>query len=240
MPFLSEQIFIIGGCAPYHEETLTCAAAADNFNLAINYAIGGGPMWKAILAGTTALTIAGASLVYAQQTPPNQPGRDSAQRGPQLTPEDRAAFTDARIAALKAGLRLTPAQERNWPAVEAALRERAKLRDERFERFRKLREQTDPAQRRSNIVERLRERADTMATQGTTLKKLADAVDPLYKTLDDSQKQRLAILMREGGRPHFGRGGWRQMGPDPQMGPGPQGPGRTGPGPRQRRTENEL
>ncbi len=198
-------------------------------------------MWKAMLAGTTALTIVGASLVYAQQTPPNQPGSNIAQQRPRLTPEDRAAFTDARIAGLKAGLRLTPAQEKSWPAVEVALRERAKLRDERFEKFRKTREQTDPAQRRGNMIERLRERADTMSTQGTTLKKLADAVDPLYKSLDDSQKQRFAMLFREGGRHHFGRGGWRNMGPDqPQMGPGPQGPGRSAPGRRQRRTENEL
>jgi zinc resistance-associated protein len=197
-------------------------------------------MWKVMLAGTTALTIVGASLVYAQQTPPNQPGSNTAQQRPRLTPEDRAAFTDARIAGLKAGLRLTPAQERNWPAVEAALRERAKQRDERFEKFRKLREQTDPAQRQGNMIERLRERADTMATQGTTLKKLADAVDPLYKSLDDSQKQRFAMLFREGGRHHFGRGGWRNMGgPEQQMTPAPQRPDRR-PGPRQRRTENEL
>lgn len=198
-------------------------------------------MWKAMLAGTTALTIVGASLVYAQQSPPTQSGREIAQQRPRLTPEDRAAFTDARIAGLKAGLRLTPAQEKNWPAVEAALRERAKQRDERFERFRKLREQNDPAQRRGNMIENLRERADAMATQGTTLKKLADAVDPLYKSLDDSQKQRFAMLFREGGRHHhFGPGGWRNMGPDQQMGPGQQGPNRRAPGPRQRRTENEL
>ena len=37
--------------------------------------------------------------------------------------EDRAAFQDARVAALKAGLKLTPAQEKAWPAVEGALRD---------------------------------------------------------------------------------------------------------------------
>ena len=36
----------------------------------------------------------------------------------QLSAEQIAAFTDARIAALKAGLKLTPAQEKNWPALE--------------------------------------------------------------------------------------------------------------------------
>ena len=34
----------------------------------------------------------------------------------------------ARIAALKAGLRLTPAQEKNWSALETALRDVAKDR----------------------------------------------------------------------------------------------------------------
>jgi hypothetical protein len=196
-------------------------------------------MWKAMLAGTTALTIAGASLVYAQQTPPTRPGRDTAQQRPQLTPEDRAALTDARIAGLKAGLKLTPAQERNWPAVESALRERAKLRTERFEQFRKLREQGDASQRERNLVERMRTRADAMTTEAATLKRLAEAVDPLYKSLDDGQKQRFALLYRAGGeRRHFFRG--RDMGPDRDMGPGPQGPARQGPGPRQRRSENEL
>jgi hypothetical protein len=198
-------------------------------------------MWKAMLAGTTALTIAGASLVYAQQTPPTQPGRDTAQQRPRLTAEDRAALTDARIAGLKAGLRLTPAQEKNWPAVEGALRERDKLRTERFEQFRKLREQADASQRERNMVEGMRTRADAMTTEAATLKRLAEAVDPLYKSLDDAQKQRFAMLYRMGGERHrFGPGGWRQMGPDQQMGPGPQGPGRPGQRPRQRRTENEL
>ena len=36
----------------------------------------------------------------------------------QPSAEDISAFMDARIAALKAGLRLTPDQEKNWPAFE--------------------------------------------------------------------------------------------------------------------------
>jgi LTXXQ motif family protein len=210
----------------------------------INNAIGGIPMWKAMLAGTTALTIVGASLVYAQQTPPTQQGRDGGSRFSRLSPEDRAALTDARIAGLKAGLKLTAAQEKNWPAVEAALRDRAKLRAERFEQFRKTHEQrrADPSQR-GDILEQMRSRADNMATSAASMKKLADAIDPLYKSLDDGQKQRFALLYRargEGeGRHHFWFRG-RDGGPDQQMGPGPRGPGRQGPSPRQRRTENEL
>ena len=200
-------------------------------------------MWKAMLAGTTALTIAGASLVYAQQTPPTQQGRDGGSRFSQLSPEDRAALTDARIAGLKAGLKLTPAQEKNWPAVEAALRDRAKLRAERFERFQKIREQrrADPSQR-GDMLERMKTHADDMAVSAANLRKLTEAIDPLYKSLDDGQKQRFALLYRaggeHGGRHHFFRG-FQGPGPD-MMGPPQQSPGRQGPGPRQRRTENEL
>ena len=50
------------------------------------------------------------------------------------------------------------------------------------------------AQKPDDPVARLRERADNMATSAAALKKIADAADPLYKTLDDGQKRRLAIL----------------------------------------------
>src|SRR5262249_7023980 len=142
-------------------------------------------MWKLLLTGTTALTVIGASLVYAQQTTPTQPGRDDRQpRFSRLSPDDRAALLDARIAGLKAGLKLTPAQEKNWPAVEAALRERAKLRADRMDKFMKMREQrrANPDQR-ADMLDRLRTRADEMATSAASLKKLTDAIDPLYKTL---------------------------------------------------------
>ena len=61
-------------------------------------------------------------------------------------------------------------------------------------------------QKPDDPVARLRERADNMATSAAALKKIADAADPLYKTLDDGQKRRLAVLTHMERR--FG-GGWR-------------------------------
>ena len=58
---------------------------------------------------------------------------DSAQQHGRFTAEDRAAFLDARIAALKAGLELNADQEKNWPALESAMRDLAKERAARFE-----------------------------------------------------------------------------------------------------------
>ncbi|MFZ0841158.1 MAG: hypothetical protein WAM77_27145, partial [Xanthobacteraceae bacterium] len=80
-------------------------------------------MWKTLVAGATVLTIAGSTLASAQQQSPAEPPHHM-----QLTADDIAAFTDARLAALKTALKLTPAQEKNWPAVEQALRDNGKAR----------------------------------------------------------------------------------------------------------------
>ena len=152
-------------------------------------------MWKAIVAGTAALAIAGTSLVYAQQ----RGGRDGMMQGWQPNTEDMRAFGEARLAALKAGLTLTPEQEKNWPAFEQAARDMAKQRAERISAMRNRGSSEDP-------VERLRKRATALSDTGAALKKLADATDPLYKSLDENQKRRFAILNRLAG---MGRGGFR-------------------------------
>ena len=161
-------------------------------------------MKKFVLAGVAALAIAGSTVVYAQHRPWSHEHM-------RMSPEDRAAFTDARIAAVRAGLKLTPDQDKLWPPVEAAVRDFAKLRMDRANA--RMNAQQDAkngqndAQKPDDPVARLRQRADNMAATAAAMKKIADAADPLYKTLDDGQKRRLAILTHmEGGR--FG-GGWR-------------------------------
>ena len=158
-------------------------------------------MRKFAIAGIAALAIAGSTAVYAQH---NRPWFHH-QR---MNPEDRAAFTDARIAAVKAGLKLTADQEKLWPPVEAAVRDFAKLRIDRANaRMNAQRDDSRNTQQPDDPVARLRDRADTMATTAAAMKKIADAAEPLYKTLDDGQKRRLAILTHMEGR--FGGGGWR-------------------------------
>ncbi len=180
-------------------------------------------MLKVMLAGATALAIAGSTLVYAQQRPAGPDAAAQDQRGHhprwQMSAEDAQAFADARIAGLKAGLRLTPDQEKSWPAVEAAMRELSKDRIARMDERRKQREARADQPRDRDMVVSLRERADVMSKSAAGLARLADAAEPLYKTLDDGQKRRLAMLtrdMRPGG--HHWRGGHR--------GDGPRGPDR--------------
>jgi hypothetical protein len=160
-------------------------------------------MKKILLAGVAAVAIAGSTMVYAQH-------RQWLHEYARINPEDRAAFVDARIAAVKAGLKLTPDQEKLWPPVEAAVRDFAKQRIDRANaRMNALRDDSRNSQSPEDPVARLRERADAMAASAAAMKRIADTADPLYKTLDEGQKRRLAILTHMGGR--FG-GGWRHRG----------------------------
>jgi hypothetical protein len=87
---------------------------------------------------------------------------------------------EARIAAHKAGLKLTPDQEKNWPAYEAGLRNLAKLRVERHQE----QKPTDP-------VALLRQRSQDLSNASAALKQLADAEEVLLNSLDDAQKHLL-------------------------------------------------
>jgi LTXXQ motif family protein len=147
-------------------------------------------MKKFAIAGIAALAIAGSTAVYAQHGPWSHGHM-------RMNAEDRAAFLDSRIAAVHAGLKLTPDQEKLWPPVEAAVRDFAKQRIDRANaRMAAEKNDSGDTQKPDDAVARLRERADNMAAGAAALKKIADAADPLYKTLDDGQKRRLAVLTR--------------------------------------------
>src|ERR1700674_501286 len=93
-------------------------------------------MLKTALAGTPSLAIVGSSLLYAQER--GRPGgfeRSQSNERSRPNLDDMRAFADARLAALHAGLGLTPDQEKSWPAFEQASREMAKLRLDRIAAF---------------------------------------------------------------------------------------------------------
>src|SRR4051794_4138057 len=171
-------------------------------------------MKKAILIGTTALALAGSTLVYAQQQ--QRPGRDAVAERSQITADDVRAFGEARLAALKAGLALNVEQEKNWAPFASAARDLIKQRSDRFAALMARRGQ--PAQQgeqSTDPVARLRDRATAMSDTGAAMQKLAEAADPLYKSLDDGQKRRFAALSRmpgTGAGGLFGRGGDRRDG----------------------------
>jgi zinc resistance-associated protein len=148
-------------------------------------------MLKKVSAGLTVIFLTCSSLAYAQD--PSAAGSGHEHWRPSAA--DLNALTDARIAALKAGLQLTPEQAKNWPAVEEAIRITSMARQVRLAARR-------DEQHQGNAIERLREHADAMAQRAAELKKLADAAQPLYESLNDDQKHRLHLLIRML-RPHW-------------------------------------
>ena len=170
-------------------------------------------MRKFTIAAIAVLAIAGSTAVYAQH-------RHWGFGHMRMNPEDRAAYADARIAAVHAGLKLNADQEKLWPAVETAVREFAKLRIDRANARMEARknDSAQPQPQADDPVARLRERAENMGASASAMKKIADAADPLYKTLDDGQKRRLAVLTHMDHR--FGGEGWRRRGFDRDRGDG--------------------
>src|SRR5215218_4806621 len=118
-------------------------------------------MKKMLLASAAVLVLAGSTAVYAQHRPWWM------HHHARINPEDRAAFADARIAAVKAGLKLTPDQEKLWPPVEAAVRDFAKLRIDRANA--RMNASRDDTQKPDDPVTRLRDRADAMGATAAAM-----------------------------------------------------------------------
>lgn len=157
-------------------------------------------MWKVVVAGAAGFFVAVSPLAHAQAPSNEVQGQQSA--------TDSGALTDEGITIVKAALRLTPDQEKYWPAIEEAIRTRAEHRQARIASA-----QARAAElRNSGLIEALQNRdpvaflhrrADALAQRAADLKKLADAWQPLYQTLRPDQKRRMAFLtvvvLREAG-----------------------------------------
>jgi hypothetical protein len=173
-------------------------------------------MNKSIVAGVMALALLGPSCVYAQRADVEDNGAQGSQAQPQQRQteqkkfrfgrDDMKAFADARIAGLKAGLKLSPDQEKNWPPVEQALRD---IMQKRMDQRLAKRDRQKP----EDAIQAIKERAEQLEERGGSLKKLADAAEPLYQSLSEAQKRRLVALLKAGdeglGRVAKRRGGGR-------------------------------
>jgi zinc resistance-associated protein len=127
--------------------------------------------------------------------PPSPPGMEK--HGPMhshFSPVDRAAFFDAHLAGLHAGLELTPDQDKLWPALETALRNGAKSAHARHEKA-----YSEP--RPADVIAWLRRLSEEDMAKGETLKALADAAAPLFASLSEEQRHRLPFLLH-GIKPH--------------------------------------
>ena len=144
-------------------------------------------MLKILAAGATALFLSCSTLAYAQSP------------SDRLSEADWNAVTDMRIALIKGALQLTPEQAKYWPAIEDAIRNRAKNRQARVAQAaetvgRAANESTMDTLRNRDPVDFLHRRAAALAQRSADLNKLADAWQPLYKTMSPEQKRRMGAL----------------------------------------------
>jgi len=144
---------------------------------------------KIVAAGLAALFITASPPAYAE----------APTEGQRLSAADLERLTESRINIVKAALQLTPDQEKYWPAVEEAIRNRSKDRQARVAaaaaRLNELRDRSVvEVMRDRDPIAFLHRRADALIQRGTDLKKVADAWQPLYQTLTPDQKRRMAAL----------------------------------------------
>src|ERR1700753_750049 len=132
-------------------------------------------MIKKLAVATTAILMAASPLAYAAETSSSTVGMTHPSAA------DLNSLTDARVAMIKAALQLTPDQEKYWPAVEEAIRARAKNRQGRGERLSHLRDSGPmEARHESNPIELMQRRAASLNQRAADLKKVADAWEPLF------------------------------------------------------------
>jgi zinc resistance-associated protein len=146
----------------------------------------------AILSAASALAIA-STVAYAQPAPPAGDPAAGGQRG-RMTRADFESLTDARIAAIQAGLKLTPDQQKLWGPVEQAVRAMATSRAQRMEERRERGARTE----RPDLMQRLEQRSAVATKNAESLNGLSTAMKPFWASLDDRQKRLLPILMRSG------------------------------------------
>lgn len=177
-------------------------------------------MKKGIASGFAVMGVTAAIIVplsYGAQ------GRETRAERSASTISQSTDRAEARIAILKADLRLSADQAQHWAGLESALNDIAAKRAKRWAESNDLQTGrassnvpvapetsiTEDEQRRDTDSERdarnarlddigeMRRKADAYTVQAAELRQIADAAQPLYDTLDDHQRHRLVQFVRE-------------------------------------------
>jgi len=139
--------------------------------------------YLAIAATAAVLVIAAPNVLQAQA-----PAATLTQPIPAYTDADARAVLNARLAALKAVMDLTPEQERLWQPVEAAIRDIVRDAAER-------RTQRFNAAQPAHFLDVLATIADAEAARGRDLRRFVDAAKPLVASLTEAQRRRIPAFL---------------------------------------------
>jgi hypothetical protein len=176
-------------------------------------------MKERIVSGFAALGMAAAIIVplsYGAQ------GRETRAERSASTINQSTDRADARIAILKADLRLSSDQAQHWAGLESALRDIVAKSAKSWAASRDLetgrsintpvtsdssitedekdqgtRSGRDARTARLDDIDEMRREADAYTVRAADLRQIADAAQPLYDTLDDRQRHRLVQFVRE-------------------------------------------
>ncbi|ABE38159.1 Spy/CpxP family protein refolding chaperone [Rhodopseudomonas palustris] len=135
---------------------------------------------------TTITSLATAAVLIGSVTIGPAMARDRSDRV-ELTASQLTDQAAARVAQLKADLRLTPDQDKNWSGVQAELVNVWTKQGENRQSWRNARANQAGS---VDLIEQMRKDGDDRIERGNDLKRLADAAQPLYASLDDQQKRR--------------------------------------------------
>lgn len=130
-------------------------------------------MWKAALVGAVAFAAIGTTSISAETLGASGSG---------------IVVTSSHISQLKSMLQLKPAQERYWPAVEAALRSLTRQ---------------SAGDDNDGFVQKARARAAAITANASGVRRVWAAARPLIRTLDEEQKQSVIMLARSLGISHL-------------------------------------
>jgi flagellar biosynthesis regulator FlaF len=151
-------------------------------------------MLKTVVIGTTTLFLTASSIANAQSSQTSSPATPE-----RLNATELNTLTDMRVDLVKAALQLTPEQEKLWPPVESAIRANAEDRRARIAKVQETvgirgdQSRADVMRNRDPIAF-LQRRSQALAQRSADLDRLAEAWQPLYNTLSQEQRQRMASL----------------------------------------------
>jgi hypothetical protein len=136
----------------------------------------------------TLILVATAALLTGTAITGSVVARDRSDRT-ELTASQITDQAAARAAQMKADLRLTPEQEKNWSGFETAVLDMWQKQAEQQIAWRNAH-----AKQQDNVdlIDEMRKDADEQIDRSNARKKLADAAQPLYSSLDEQQKHRFA------------------------------------------------